>query len=129
MDEPFWLNERIIRVIHEDQLSQHGGSSGLRDENLLFASLARPRNLYAYGETVTLFDLAAAYGYGLVKNHPFVDGNKRTAFVAMAVFLEVNGYSLNAPEQEVVVTMERLATDLETQDSASKWLKDNSLKL
>lgn len=129
MDELFWLNERIIRVIHEDQLSQHGGSSGLRDENLLSASLARPRNLYAYGEVVTLFDLAAAYGFGLVKNHPFVDGNKRAAFVAMAIFLEMNGYSLNAPEQEVVVIMERLATDLETQESVSKWLEINSLKL
>lgn len=127
MDELFWLDEKIIRVIHEDQLSQHGGSSGIRDENLLLASLARPRNLYTYGETVTLFDLAAAYGFGLVKNHPFVDGNKRTAFLAMAIFLEVNGYSLETSETEVVVIMEGLATDLETQKTVSRWLRENSL--
>ena len=129
MDDLFWLDERIIRVIHEDQLSQHGGSSGIRDENLLLASLARPQNLYTYGEAVTLFDLAAAYGFGLVKNHPFVDGNKRTAFVAMAIFLEVNGYSLEVTETEVVVKIEGLATDLETQETISRWLQDNSLKL
>lgn len=127
MDQLFWLDERIIRVIHEDQLSQHGGSSGIRDENLLLASLARPQNLYTYGEAVTLFNLAAAYGFGLVKNHPFVDGNKRTAFLAMAIFLEVNGYSLEVSETEVVVKMERLATDLETQESISKWLREHSL--
>lgn len=127
MDELFWLDEKIIRVIHEDQLSQHGGSSGIRDENLLLASLARPQNLYTYGEAVTLFDLAAAYGFGLVKNHPFVDGNKRTAFLAMAIFLEVNGYSLETSETEVVVIMEGLATDLETQETVSRWLRENSL--
>lgn len=127
MDELFWLDEKIIRVIHEDQLSQHGGSSGIRDENLLLASLARPQNLYTYGEAVTLFDLAAAYGFGLVKNHPFVDGNKRTAFLAMAIFLEVNGYSLEVSETEVVVIIEELATDLETQETVSRWLRENSL--
>lgn len=129
MDEPFWLDERIIRVIHEDQLSQHGGSPGIRDENLFLASLARPQNLYTYGEAITLFDLAAAYSFGLVKNHPFVDGNKRTAFVAMAIFLELNGYPLDASEEEVVVMMERLATGLETQETVSRWLEVNSLKL
>lgn len=129
MDQLFWLDERIIRVIHEDQLSQHGGSSGIRDENLLLASLARPQNLYTYGETITLFDLAAAYGFGLAKNHPFADGNKRTAFLAMAIFLEVNGFSLEVSETEVVVMMERLATNLETQETISRWLRENSLKL
>lgn len=129
MDKLFWLDERIIRVIHEDQLSQHGGSSGIRDENLLLASLARPQNLYTYGEAVTLFDLAAAYCFGLVKNHPFVDGNKRTAFIAMAIFLEVNGHSLEVAETEVVVKIEGLATDLETQETISRWLQDNSLQL
>lgn len=112
--------------MHLDQLSQHGGSSGIRDENLLSASLARPRNLLAYGDEPTLFDLAAAYGYGLAKNHPFVDGNKRTAFVLMATFLVLNGYSLDVPEPEVVGVMERLAQDLESQESLSQWLAENS---
>ncbi len=127
MNEPYWISESIARVMHEDQL-QHGGSPGLRDEALLSASLARPQHLFAYGDSPTLFGLAAAYGYGLAKNHPFIDGNKRVAFVVMATFLELNGYSLDAPEMEVVVIMERLAASLETQDSLAKWLKDKSVE-
>lgn len=126
MDELFWLDERIVRAMHSDQIAQYGGSAGLRDENLLSASLARPQHLLAYGESPTLFDLAAAYGYGLVKNHAFVDGNKRTAFVVMVTFLVLNGYSLTMPEPEVVVVMERLAAGLETQESISLWLKENA---
>ena len=86
MSEPFWISEEIATTIHEDQIAQHGGSLGIRDENLLSASLARPLHLYVYGEP-SLFDLAAAYGYGLAKNHPFIDGNKRTAFMVMYTFL------------------------------------------
>jgi death on curing protein len=126
VNEPLWISENIARAIHADQIAQHGGSPGIRDENLLSASLARPRHLFVYGEP-TLFDLAAAYGYGLVKNHPFIDGNKRTAFAVMATFLEVNGYSLDVPEMQVVVMMEGLATDRETQDSLAKWLDENSV--
>lgn len=126
MSEPFWISEDVERAIHADQIAQHGGSLGIRDENLLSASLARPRHLFAYGEP-TLFDLAAAYGYGLAKNHPFIDGNKRTAFAVMATFLEVNGYSLDVPEMDVVVMMERLATDEENQDSLAKWPEENSV--
>ncbi len=129
MKEPFWLNERMVRAMHADQILQHGGSSGIRDENLLSASLARPRHVFTYADTPTLFDLAAAYGYGLAKNHPFIDGNKRTAFVVMAAFLELNGYSLNAPEMEVVLIMERLATDQESQESLSEWLREKSVLL
>jgi death-on-curing protein len=127
VNEPFWISENIARVIHADQITQHGGSPGIRDENLLSASLARPQHLFAYGEP-TLFDLAAAYGYGLAKNHPFIDGNKRVAFAVMATFLEVNGYSLDVPEMDVVVMMERLATDEESQDSLAKWLEENSVQ-
>lgn len=99
-DEPFWISEPLAKAMHDDQLRQHGGIPGIRDENLLSASLARPQNLFVYGESPTLFDLAAAYGYGLAKNHPFVDGNKRAAFVVMTVFLELNGYSLEVPVSE-----------------------------
>lgn len=127
MSELFWMVEEIATMIHADQIVQHGGSPGIRDENLLSASLARPRHLFAYGEP-TLFELAAAYGYGLTKNHPFIDGNKRTAFAVMATFLEVNGYSLEVPEMEVVGIMERLASDGETQDTLAKWLEENSVQ-
>lgn len=126
MIEPFWLDERIVRAMHDAQIEQHGGSFGIRDEHLLSANLARPQHLFAYGESPSIFDLAAAYGYGLAKNHPFVDGNKRTAFVTMATFLELNGYSLEAPEVEVVLTMERLATGEENQDSIALWLQEKS---
>jgi death-on-curing protein len=126
VNEPLWIFEAIVRVIHQDQIQQHGGSLGLRDENLLSASLARPRHLFAYGQP-DLFDLAAAYGYGLAKNHPFIDGNKRTAFAVMATFLLVNGYLLEVPEIEVVQIMEGLATDQETQETLAQWLRKNSV--
>jgi death-on-curing family protein len=101
-------------------------TGGVRDENLLAASLARPRHLLAY-EQPDLFELAAAYGYALAKNHPFIDGNKRTAFAVMATFLLVNGYLLDVPEMDVVQMMERLASDRETQKSLAKWLRENSV--
>lgn len=126
MNEPLWMSEEIVRVIHQDQIRQHGGSSGVRDENLLPASLARPRHLFTY-EQPDLFDLAAAYGYGLAKNHPFIDGNKRTAFAVMATFLLVNGYLLDVPEKDVVQMMERLASDRETQEHLAQWLRKNSV--
>jgi death-on-curing protein len=126
VNELLWISEAIVRVIHQDQIQQHGGSLGVRDENLLSASLARPRHLFAYGQP-DLFDLAAAYGYGLAKNHPFIDGNKRTAFMAMYVFLGLNGYLLEVPEIEVVQMMEGLATDQENQESLAQWLRKNSV--
>ena len=126
MNEPLWISEEIVRVIHQDQIRQHGGSLGVRDENLLAASLARPRHLFAYSEP-DLFQLAAAYGYGLAKNHPFIDGNKRTAFMVMYVFLGLNRYLIDVSEMEVVQMMERLATDQETQESLAQWLRKNSV--
>ena len=126
--KPIWVSEQATLSIYNDQLAQHGGRAGVRDENLLSASLARPRHLLTYS-TPNLFDLAAAYGYGLAKNHPFVDGNKRTAFAVIATFLEINSYSLNAPEPEVVLMMERLSTDQETQESLAQWLTENSLEI
>ncbi len=126
MNEPLWISEEIVRIIHQDQIRQHGGSLGVRDENLLAASLARSRHLFTYSEP-DLFQLAAAYGYGLAKNHPFIDGNKRTAFMVMYVFLGLNRYLIDVPEIEVVQMMEGLATNQETQESLAKWLGKNSV--
>ena len=126
MSEPVSISAQLVRAIHDDQIAQHGGSLGIRDENLFLASLDRPKNLFAYGTSPNLFDLAAAYGYGIAKNHPFIDGNKRTRFILMGVFLELNGYSLDAPEMEVVLMMERIATDLEDQQSIAIWLQERS---
>ena len=129
MNAPTWISEALARTIHDDQIARYGGSLGIRDESLFLASLDRPRNLFAYGDNPNLFDLAAAYAFGIAKNHPFIDGNKRTAFVLAAVFLEINGFTLDAPEPEVVLTMTRLATDLEDQDSIARWLGMRSLKI
>ncbi|MDJ0901085.1 MAG: type II toxin-antitoxin system death-on-curing family toxin [Xenococcus sp. MO_188.B8] len=126
MPEPIWVTEKIVLAIHEDQLAQHGGTSGIRDENLLGASLARPKHLFAYGNP-TIFDLAAAYGYGLAKNHPFIDGNKRTAFMVMYTFLGLNNYWLEVIEMEVVVKIESLAMRTETQEVIALWLSNNSV--
>ncbi|GAB4525240.1 MAG: type II toxin-antitoxin system death-on-curing family toxin [Pleurocapsa sp.] len=126
MLEPIWITEKIVLAIHEDQLAQHGGSSGIRDENLLGASLARPKHIFTYGNP-TIFDLAAAYSYGIAKNHPFVDGNKRTAFMVMYTFLGLNDYWLEVPEPEVVIKMEGLTTNIETQESIAVWLNDNTV--
>ena len=125
MKEPIWVAERIVLAIHEDQLAQHGGSLGIKDENLLGASLARPKHLFAYGDP-TIFDLAAAYSYGLANNHPFIDGNKRTAFMVMYTFLGLNNYWLEVDEMEVVVKMEGLTMNKETQESIALWLKEHS---
>ena len=134
MKEPIWVAEKIVLAIHEDQLVQNSGSPGIRDalkdtashKNLLGASLARPKDLFTYGEP-SIFDLAAAYSYGLANNHPFIDGNKRTAFMVMYTFLGLNGYWLEVDEMEVVVKMEGLTMNKETQESISLWLKEHSV--
>ena len=124
MLEPVWVTERVVLAIHEDQLVQHGGSAGVRDKNLLGASLARPKHLLVYS-TPSIFDLAAAYGYGIAKNHPFVEGNKRTAFMVMYAFLALNNYWLEVSEPEIVVKMENLTKNIETQESIALWLENN----
>ena len=130
MNEIFWLSEVVIKAMHEEQLAEHGGLIGIRDRNLLLASLDRPKNLFAYGEpTPTVFELAAAYAFEFVKNHAFIDGNKRVVFVSMATFLILNGYSLEVPEKEVVLMIKRLSTDQETQESIADWFKENCLKI
>ena len=97
MSEPVWLLQSAILIAHESTIVLHGGSPGIRDRGLLESALARPRNIFMY-EEADVFELAAAYTYGIVKNHPFVDGNKRAGFLAGAMFLELNGFPLSASE-------------------------------
>ncbi|MBR8840924.1 MAG: type II toxin-antitoxin system death-on-curing family toxin [Stigonema ocellatum SAG 48.90 = DSM 106950] len=122
MNEPTWLTEQMVLAIHEDLISQYGGLSGVRDPGLLEASLARPRHKFSYQPEASLLELAAAYGFALCKNHPFVDGNKRTAFMAMYVFLGLNAYSFNAPEPEIVLVMESLASGEIDENALLFWL-------
>lgn len=122
MNQPIWLTELMVLAIHEDLISQYGGLSGVRDSGLLSGSLARPRHRFSYRPEVSLLELAAAYGFALCKNHPFVDGNKRTAFMVMYVFLGLNGYGFTAPEPEVVLVMEELASGEIDENILQAWL-------
>jgi len=122
-----WVTREECLAIHEMLLAQHGGLAGARDEGLLESALARPRNLRAYGSPA-LAELAASYAAGIILNHPFFDGNKRTGFMVAAVFLEVNGWVLTATEESVVEhTLGLAAGKIKDRDYAA-WLADNSHK-
>lgn len=127
MREPLWLAEAVVLAIHERQLSEHGGIPGIRDENLLRSALERPINFFNYSKP-KLHELAAAYAFGLIKNHPFLDGNKRTGFLAAYVFLAINGYRITALQEEVVLTVSDLAAGKISQEVFSAWLKMHSAK-
>lgn len=128
MKEPRWLEESAILAIHERLLAEHGGLAGIREPGLLKSALDRPKNLFSY-EKPSFFDLAAAYGFGIARNHPFLDGNKRTALAAAGIFLELNGYRLEANEQDAVGATLALAAGEMTQEEFSMWLKRESEKL
>jgi death-on-curing protein len=123
--DPEWLSKAVILAIHDEQLAEHGGSTGVRDEGLLDSALARPQNRFAYDETADLPTLAAAYAFGLARNHPFIDGNKRTAFVAAEMFLDLNGVILTASDGDCVLTMLRLAAGEIEEDAFAAWLRAN----
>jgi len=123
--EPLWVLREVVLHVHEQSLAQFGGPAGIRDEGLLDSALARPQNLLAYGKP-TLFDLAASYGYGLVKNHPFIDGNKRTGFIVAILFLELNGRRFHATEADATVQTLALAAGAISEADYAEWLKENS---
>ena len=128
MSEPVWLSRDLVLAIQAELIAQFGGAVGIRDEGLLESALARPQNLFAYGEP-SLTDLAAAYAYGLTRNHPFLDGNKRIALSALDVFLQLNGMELTASEAEAVVVMRDLAAgELDEPDFAT-WIRINTAAL
>ena len=122
MKKPAWLLRETVVTLHEQLLAAFGGASGVRDQGLHDSALARLENRFAYGSP-TVFDLAAAYAFGLVKNHPFVDGNKRVGFAAAVVFLEANGYRFEAEEADAVVQTLALAAGAMTEAKYSDWLK------
>ncbi|MGF1525854.1 MAG: type II toxin-antitoxin system death-on-curing family toxin [Candidatus Competibacterales bacterium] len=128
MIEPLWLRQDVVIAVHQLLITEHGGSFGLRDEGLLESALARPKQLFNYEESVSIFDLAAAYSFGIAKNHPFVDGNKRIALVVAGVFLDMNGYDLDATESEAVVAFTELAAGKITESGLAQWIKENSRK-
>ncbi|MBU6475292.1 MAG: type II toxin-antitoxin system death-on-curing family toxin [Alphaproteobacteria bacterium] len=120
-----WLSKSFVLALHDMQIAAFGGASGVRDEALLESALARPQNRAAYGDP-SVFDLAAAYAFGLARNHCFVDGNKRIAFVAAAVFLEDNGYAFQAAEADVVLKTLALAAGAADEKVYADWLRQNA---
>lgn len=128
MSEPVWLTTGIVLAIQESLLARFGGLAGVRDAGLLESGLARPQQLFAYGKP-TLAGLAASYALGIAKNHPFLDGNKRAAFMAAYTFLGANGFELNASEEEAVKYTLGLAAGGVTEAEYADWLKRNSEKL
>lgn len=119
-----WIDPGVVLAVHDEQLAEHGGAVGLRDAGLLESALARPRQLAAYGEP-DVSDLAAAYAYGLARNHPFVDGNKRSAFVAAELFLALNGWRLAASDMDCVLQMLALAAGDLDEAGFAAWLRAN----
>lgn len=127
MKEPAWVLREVVLLAHEQSLAQFGGAAGIRDEGLLGSALGKPQNLFAYGKP-NLFELAASYAFGLVKNHPFIDGNKRTGFVVAVTFLECNGWRLEASEVDATVRTLALAAGEMSEAAYAEWLKANSKK-
>jgi death-on-curing protein len=123
--EPTWLTRRIIDVIHDAQIREHGGSSGVRDDGLLESALARPQQKWAYAEKPDWAILAAAYAFGLAKNHGYVDGNKRVAFMAAYVFVGLNEHEFDADETDVANTIERVAAGQVSEVALAAWFREH----
>lgn len=125
MKEPAWVEKSVILAVHDLLLAEHGGAPGVRDEGLLESALARPRHIYSYG-AADLWALAAAYAAGMAQNHPFVDGDKRSSFMAMFIFLERNGLRLTASEADTTQVMLDLASGNIKEDALADWLRKNT---
>lgn len=124
MNEPEWLTIWIVLDVHAEQLALFGGADGLRDRGLLESALARPENKYAYGET-NLARLAAAYAFGIARNHPFLDGNKRSAFAAIIVFLGLNGIDFDVPTPVATALMLGVAAGEVSEEALGRWIEDS----
>jgi len=129
MKEPVWIRQDVVVKMHEEALMLHGGPEGVRDSGLLEPALMRPRNLFAYAEQdVSLAMFAAAYAKGIVANHPFVDGNKRTAFTVSVTFLKLNGLELTATREDRALTFWRLAAGGISEEQLAEWFERNTGK-
>lgn len=127
--EPRWLSRVVVDAIHNDQLREHGGLPGIRDENVLESALARPQQKWHYAGKTDIATLAAAYGFGLVKNHPYRDGNKRIGFLAMVTFLGINGYDLKVTDADVVTEVWALADGGVSEEELADWIRKHTAKL
>ena len=126
--EPRWLSRLVIDAVHTDQLREHGGLPGVRDDNALESVLARPQQRWHDGQPVDLAALGAAYAFGLVQNHPYRDGNKRIGFLALVTFLGINGVDFDATEQEIVIEMLMLADGKLSENQLADWVRSHIIK-
>lgn len=124
--EPAWLSRLVVDAIHTDQLREHGGLPGIREENVLESALARPRQKWHYDASGDIAALAAAYGFGLVQNHPYRDGNKRIGFLAIVTFLEANGHDFSASEADVVTEIVALAAGRRSEEALADWIRQHT---
>lgn len=127
--EMLWVEKRAILFLHDESLREHGGLQGLRDEGLLDSALARPQHLLHYNADATLGQLAAAYAVGVARNHPFADGNKRSAFLALDLFCRTNGWKVSASQAEIVSTMLGIAAGELTEEQLAAWIKQHLVPL
>lgn len=126
---PKWISKRALLLLHEESLAEFGGARGLRDEGLLESALASPQNIHAYKSASMAAELAAAYGYGITKNHAFVDGNKRAAFLSIGLFLGMNGYRLTAEQADAVTVVLGVASGEVDETDLAAWIAANIERL
>jgi death-on-curing protein len=129
MQEPIWVSRQVVLALHDEQLAEHGGSSGIRDEHLLDSALAKPHNVFAYEDAPSIFRLAASYAFGLARNRAFVDGNKRIALVISVLFLNLNGWGVQAEREDVYATFLQLAEGSLSEDELTAWFEGHALAI
>ncbi len=129
MDEPCWVSKRAVLALHSEQLAEHGGADGMRDESLLDSALAKPENVFAYADAPDIFRLAASYAFGIARNRTFVEGNKRTALVVPVLFLNRNGWDIAATKEDVYLTYLHLAEGSLNQDELTAWFTRHAVPL
>ena len=126
MKQPRWISRRALLYLHSASLATFGGSTGVRDEGLLDSALGRPQNRFLYAPESDLFEVAASYGFGIAKNHPFVDGNKRAAFHLVGLFLSINGYELIADQLDAIQTILNLAASELSEEELAVWIRNHA---
>jgi death-on-curing protein len=129
MSMPVWVRRQALELLHSESIAEHGGADGLRDEGLFESALARPQNLHAYESVSDIPRLAASYCYGLAKNHAFVDGNKRVAFIAAGLFLRLNGWRLKADQAQATLTVLSVASGAMDEKALAEWIRQHSVKI
>ncbi|HMF64175.1 MAG TPA: type II toxin-antitoxin system death-on-curing family toxin [Edaphobacter sp.] len=129
MHQLLWISKRAVLAMHSEQLAEHGGSDGIRDETLLDSALAKPHNVFAYADQPDIFRLAASYAFGIARNHAFIDGNKRTALVVSLTFLGRNGWQINSSKEDLYFTFLHLAEGSLSEEELSAWFTKHAVSL